>query len=314
VFEKTGSLALCVLTFALVVLGGIVHATGASLACPDWPTCHGTLFPAMIGGVLFEHSHRILAASVVALTAGLAVWADVGRANDSRRQLQLKRVTLIALGILVLQALLGGATVLFRLPPAISVAHLAVAMTFFVTSILLSWLIHTKGETTGPRVDARRRLVMVAMACVGLQILLGAWVKHTASSLSCLSLLGCDGSSGPLNARQWLHMAHRGWALVTTGVIVWTAIQSRRERIKDGRSLMWLALALIAVQIVLGLLSVLTTLAVWAVTTHLAVGALLLAVLFLEWLLSAVPSPPRISCVVRRLREDVAAPEGPAAA
>src|SRR5512136_1634273 len=65
--------ALAVATFALLVIGGLVHPTGSSLACPDWPLCNGMFFPPMRGGILYEHGHRLAALTVSVLTAGLAV-------------------------------------------------------------------------------------------------------------------------------------------------------------------------------------------------------------------------------------------------
>ncbi|MCX5731932.1 MAG: COX15/CtaA family protein, partial [Deltaproteobacteria bacterium] len=63
-------------TFVLLVIGGMVHATGSSLACPDWPLCYGQFFPSMEGGVLYEHGHRLVALAVSLLTLALAavVW------------------------------------------------------------------------------------------------------------------------------------------------------------------------------------------------------------------------------------------------
>ena len=60
-------------TYLLILIGGLVHGTGSSLACPDWPTCYGTMMPKMEGGVLVEHSHRLAAGSVVLLTIALAL-------------------------------------------------------------------------------------------------------------------------------------------------------------------------------------------------------------------------------------------------
>src|SRR5437899_12790115 len=92
------------LTFALVVLGGIVHNTGSSLACPDWPLCNGTAFPRMAGAVLIEHGHRLTALLVVLGALGLVVW----RALRRDRNLWLAGV---ALGLVIVQALLRAVTV-----------------------------------------------------------------------------------------------------------------------------------------------------------------------------------------------------------
>ena len=95
------------LTFCLVLLGGLVHNTRSSLACPDWPLCFGRLFPKMEGGVLVEHSHRLLATAVGILTIALAtfLWRE-GRG----------RLGLVAIALVVFQGILGGITVRLRLP------------------------------------------------------------------------------------------------------------------------------------------------------------------------------------------------------
>jgi len=66
------AIATAIATYLLILIGGLVHGTGSSLACPDWPTCYGTFMPKMEGGVLVEHSHRLAAGTVVILTLVLA--------------------------------------------------------------------------------------------------------------------------------------------------------------------------------------------------------------------------------------------------
>src|SRR5512136_2296859 len=89
-------------TFLLLVVGGLVHATGSSLACPDWPLCYGQFFPAMEGGVLFEHGHRLVALAVSVLTVALAV--TVWR---RRREAAVRTGALLAVGLVLFQASLG---------------------------------------------------------------------------------------------------------------------------------------------------------------------------------------------------------------
>ena len=111
------AVATAVATYLLILIGGLVHGTGSSLACPDWPTCYGSLMPKMEGGVLVEHSHRLAAGTVVILTLALATMLSVSRAPALR---PLRPFGWLAVGLVVVQALLGGITVKLRLPTPIS--------------------------------------------------------------------------------------------------------------------------------------------------------------------------------------------------
>src|SRR3990172_420900 len=103
---RTYRLALLALvaTFVLVIAGGLVHSTGSALACPDWPLCYGSPMPAMQGAVFYEHSHRLLGASVGLLTATLAAML-LGRWRGQRRAWVLGWV---GYGLIVLQVVLAG--------------------------------------------------------------------------------------------------------------------------------------------------------------------------------------------------------------
>src|SRR6476660_8319698 len=116
------AVATAVATYLLILIGGLVHGTGSSLACPDWPTCYGTMMPKMEGGVLVEHSHRLAAGTVVILTIGLAVMLSMTATPSQRR---LRPWGWMAVGLVFAQALLGGITVLLRLPTPVSTAHTA---------------------------------------------------------------------------------------------------------------------------------------------------------------------------------------------
>src|SRR5258708_23176752 len=115
-----------VATFLLVIAGGLVTSTGSSLAVPDWPLSNGQFFPKMEGGVLFEHGHRLLAGTVGLLTFILAGWL-IG----VERRPVVKYLGLAAAVAVCLQAVLGGVTVLYRLPVLISVAHACLGQIFF---------------------------------------------------------------------------------------------------------------------------------------------------------------------------------------
>lgn len=113
-------------TLVLIFAGGLVTGTGSGLAVPDWPLSFGTLFPPMTGGVFYEHSHRLIAGAVLLislLSTGL-VW------GTKRHAPSVKRVAALSLGLVFLQALLGGLTVLLKLPAVISAAHAVIGPTF----------------------------------------------------------------------------------------------------------------------------------------------------------------------------------------
>lgn len=97
-------------TLILLYLGSVVHATESSLACPDWPTCYGTMVPEMTGGIFWEHLHRLVAGGLI-LFFGLAtflVWKEEPRFG------WLKGWSLLGILLLLIQAALGGITVIFK--------------------------------------------------------------------------------------------------------------------------------------------------------------------------------------------------------
>src|SRR5687768_666257 len=115
--EYRFAIATTCMCFVLLIAGGVVHATASGLACPDWPLCNGEAFPRMVGGVLIEHGHRLIALTVALLTVALAgiVWRR--RRDDA----PVRAAALGAAVLVVIQALLGAATVLLRLPTGIKV-------------------------------------------------------------------------------------------------------------------------------------------------------------------------------------------------
>ena len=129
------AISLAVATYLLILIGGLVHGTGSSLACPDWPTCYGTMMPRMEGGVLVEHSHRLAAGTVVIMTLLLAVMLSRSAAPEQRR---LRPFGWLAVGLVFAQALLGGITVLLRLPTPVSTAHTATSLLFFLTVLYVA--------------------------------------------------------------------------------------------------------------------------------------------------------------------------------
>ncbi|HEU5394238.1 MAG TPA: COX15/CtaA family protein, partial [Candidatus Methylomirabilis sp.] len=120
-------------TFLLLFVGGLVTSTGSGLAVPDWPLAFGQVFPPMVGGVLYEHGHRLMAALVGLLTIVLAIWLWVREPRG-----WVRRLGMGALGAILLQGLLGGVTVLTLLPTPVSVAHALLAQVFFCLTVTLA--------------------------------------------------------------------------------------------------------------------------------------------------------------------------------
>jgi heme a synthase len=126
-------------TFLLLIAGALVTSNDAGLSVPDWPLSYGSLTPPMVGGIFYEHGHRMMAAFVGLLSIVLAIW--LWRAEPWRPfQRLLRWLGLVALGAIVAQGILGGITVLFFLPAPISSAHAALAQLFFATVVSIALL------------------------------------------------------------------------------------------------------------------------------------------------------------------------------
>jgi hypothetical protein len=121
-------------TFLLIIAGALVTSNDAGLSVPDWPTSFGTFrMPRMVGGVKFEHGHRMIAGTVSILTMVLALW--LWRSEPRR---WVRRLGALAVVTIIAQAVLGGITVLFYLPVAISVSHACLAQTFFCLTVSMA--------------------------------------------------------------------------------------------------------------------------------------------------------------------------------
>lgn len=277
------ALATLAATFLLLLVGGLVHPTGSSLACPDWPLCFGQVFPKMEGGVLYEHSHRLAATAVGLLTIVLVLLLHKRAPLDRR----LSRLGWAALGLVVFQGVLGGITVLLKLPLLVSTTHLATSMLFF--SLLGVIVFESRPEEAprpapAPPVASFAPLAFFSAALVYVQIVLGAFVRHTGSGLACnTTILTCDGAlwpSGPETGPAKVQMAHRILAVVVGVVVTLVAVALRRRALEAGRPTLarWAAVAplLVLVQIGLGILTVKSFIHLGAVEAHLGVGALLL--------------------------------------
>lgn len=274
------AVVLAAATAALVFAGGLVTSTGSGLSVPDWPLSFGTLMPPMRGGVLFEHGHRMLATTVGLLTIGLVVWL-------LRREPRgwVRRLGVAALGLVVLQGVLGGLTVLLKLPTIVSVAHAGTAELFLCLTAGIA-VVTSRGwiEAPAPLPDrgtpSLRALATLAAVVVYGQILLGALVRHSGAGLAIPDFpLAFGRLVPPFDSRLVAyHFAHRVGALVTVACVGWLVARVLRERaaVAALRRPALLLLVLVAFQVFLGALTVWSRKAVVPTTLHLLTGALIL--------------------------------------
>jgi heme A synthase len=267
------------LTFCLLLAGGLVHNTRSSLACPDWPLCFGSAFPKMEGGVLVEHGHRLLATTVGFGTFVLfiALWFRARRTGER----SLAWLGAGALGLVIAQGVLGGLTVIYRLPTLVSTGHLATSMVFF--SLLIYIRFRLQPTSLRPRASLGAPLVRasgIVAVVVYVQMLMGALMRHLGAGLACTDLPFCKDGVWPAGAHPnvLLHAAHRLTGVFVFVVTAWLAVVAlRTTKNRLARTLACAAPLLTLVQATLGWLSISSFLDVVPVTAHLGVAAMLLA-------------------------------------
>ena len=270
------AIATASLTFVLLLMGGLVHNTRSSLACPDWPLCYGQVFPKMEGGVLVEHSHRLVASTVSVMAAILmiAAWRSARKTGDEK----LAWLATGAFALVLTQATLGGLTVLLRLPPVVSTAHLAVSQLFFLSLIYVAF--RAQDDQRAPLAGKVQRMTLWGAILVYVQMIIGAGMRHLGAGLACTDLPLCQGQLWPTNVHPnvSLHVVHRLFALVVLGHLVGMAIVTAKNAHTTTVKVLAIAAPLLAlVQITLGILSITTFLDAVPVTAHLGVAAALLA-------------------------------------
>ena len=256
----------------LIVAGALVTSNDAGLSVPDWPTSYGSFykFPQWVGGIRYEHSHRVIGQFVGLLTIILAVWTWVA---EKRRWLRF--LGLAALATVIVQGVLGGLTVLFLLPPAISSAHAALAQTFFCIAVSIAMFTGERWIQEQPRAELDQRrpalftLTILSIFVLYVQLILGAMFRHHGLS-------------------WWPHVIN---AAVVAFVLAWTAVRaiSVYPEVDAVRRPAIALLSLMVAQLCLGFLAFITRV-MWgrdaaqpelpmviSTVVHVAVGALLLA-------------------------------------
>ena len=249
-------------TYLLIVLGAIVRITGSGMGCGDhWPLCNGHLFPSLHDiGTVIEWSHRLVAALVSALVVGLAAYVWWLRQRSRRTgESAPNRVSYAALGLLVLQVLLGALTVKLALPPWTVILHLGTAM------VLLATLLVAAQGPVGAQHAAPLHLPLLALTLV--TILFGALTANLGAAAACAGFPLCNGELWPsAGGLALIHWIHRLLAYSLFGCVVWWAFQSRRRGA-------WGVLGLVTLQVAVGAATVLLGLPPGLQAAHVAVGA-----------------------------------------
>jgi cytochrome c oxidase assembly protein subunit 15 len=251
-------------TAVLIFAGGLVTSTGSGLSVPDWPNTYGWFmwtFPMskMVGGIFYEHAHRLIASTVGFLILVLAVW--LARAEPRR---WVRRLGYLALAAVITQGILGGITVLWYLPDAISIAHASLAQIVFCLTGAIA-LATSRGWTRSDPAPDDRLLQHIAIATtvvVYLQILIGATMRHTGAGLAIPDFPLSFGHLVPpfWDSKIAIHFAHRVGAAVVTILVLATSghVLFHHGRRPELRRPAILLLALVVLQIALGALTVLS--------------------------------------------------------
>ena len=231
------AVALCGATLVLLIAGGLVTTTGAALAVPDWPTTFGYnmfLYPwsKMVGGIFYEHSHRLIGAVVGLLTLALALRLWVA---EPRRWVRWLGV--LAVGLVTVQGVLGGLRVVL-LKETLAVVHGSIAPAFFALTTVL--LVVTSREWTAAAPAALRTpdvslpwLALLTTGAIYLQIVFGALLIHFG---------------------QWFNEHLAGAAVVSFLIpaLVLRVLRRHAEHPTLVRPVIWLG-GLLGVQLLLGL-------------------------------------------------------------
>jgi cytochrome c oxidase assembly protein subunit 15 len=294
--------ALAGLTLFLISSGGMVTSKGVGLAVPDWPTTFGYnmfLFPVSqwVGGIFYEHSHRLIASAVGFLTIILAVW--LWRAEERK---WVRVLGFVALGAVIVQGVLGGLRVTM-LKDQIGIFHACLAQAFLALLVFIAvvrsraWNMPRESRATSVPVW----LAVATTVLIFVQLALGATMRHQHRDLSILDFPLAYGQVIPdvsaerlaaINAWRdaqalsnvdashiWLQMAHRFGAVLVTIGLLWYRWALRRTA-APARPLLTLSsfwVFFLALQVTLGAWTIWSNKAADIATAHVAVGAVLLA-------------------------------------
>lgn len=293
-------------TLGLIFVGALVKSYDVGLSVPDWPTTYGFqmfAFPwtDMVGGIFYEHSHRMLATLVGAMTLGLAIWLGFVEKRSN-----IKKLGYIALILVIIQGLLGGLTVMFFLPTAISMIHGIIAQTFLLFIIMIAFSLSKEFEKKKTRLDVNRNVVLALFIAVYLQLILGAWMRHTGSGLAIYDFPTMSGQWLPIindtmlnKINDWrfymdfpevslwqvvIHFLHRLGALIVFCLMIFMGYRLHQQKDRYSKNVQWNVFAIYAfvvIQILLGALTIWTAKEPVIASIHVLNGAAVMGLCFI---------------------------------
>ncbi|HSD30331.1 MAG TPA: COX15/CtaA family protein [Gemmatimonadales bacterium] len=271
--------AAAIATYLLIVLGAVVRITGSGMGCgDDWPVCHGRLFPSFDDlSTLIEWNHRLVAAIVSTLVVALAglTWWERRRAR-STEQYAPGRAGYLALGLLIVQVLLGAVTVKLELPPWTVILHLGTALALFA---VLLWV------ALGAPARRPGTAALVAAGWGFVTVLFGGLTANLGAATACVGFPLCNGQLVPVgNYLQHLHWTHR---LLAYGLFVYLLVWTLRSRRRDAA----VGLGLVVLQLVVAATMVLLTVPPSLQAAHAAVGAALWGALVVTAVVDETEAP-----------------------
>jgi heme A synthase len=271
------ALGASLLTVGLVAYGAWVRASGSGLGCPDWPLCEGAVVPTMEGATAIEFGHRVFAGIVTLVVVTATILAWFGRAENPLAM----RLIAGALGAILVQAALGGATVLTELHGMVRLAHLGVA--FFTLALLVG------GALVALRVPGSEhpgvRVSGMLLAGAVLVVLAGGSIVGSAVGAGCPGLPLCDGRSAAGTAI--VHDVHRVAALLLFLGFVYASYRvSRLGGTRMAKSLSHGAALFMGLQGVVGIAAVVQMLPQGLRVLHLGLAAVVWWVVVAQWALA----------------------------
>ena len=297
-------------TLFLIFLGALIKSHEVGLSVPDWPSSYGYnmfTFPISqwVGGIFYEHGHRLFATIVGFLTLSQSLLIAF-----SNQPFWLKKTAFLALFLVILQGMLGGITVLFYLPPIVSMAHGVLAQTFFVVTIFIAYsLSKARSNKNGDNYSKELKSnTLLFCGLIYIQLILGALMRHTASGLAIPDFPTMGGQWLPtfsdkmmnninvilfendldlvIRAQSLIHFLHRLGAVVVSSFLIYFFVYYRSYFNHDRLSskIFNLIIFVIAIQVALGVSTVMSQKAPFIASFHVVTGAALLGLSVLLYL------------------------------